>query len=231
MKEIKKYLGKKQFDELMSDFGLDNSLALPKPEKVIVNMGIGSYGKDKKALKELKNQVARVTGQKPVETKSKQSVSAFEVVEGQVVGLQVTLRGQRMYDFITKLIQVVLPGWKDFKGIALKSITPQGDMTVGLPDNVYFPEINYEKTSVVNGVSFTIVTTAQNKDQALKLFKKMGFVFESEEARRSREEIEQKRREEKRVLAERQKSYQEMAKAPASDSEEQIEDKQEDSAE
>jgi large subunit ribosomal protein L5 len=224
MKKLKKYLGKDKLNQLMTELSLDNLLAVPKPKKVIVNMGIGGYGKDKEALKELKDQISKITGQKPIETKSKQSVSAFEVVEGQVVGLQATLRGQRMYDFITKVIQIILPSWKDFKGIAMKSVTDQGDLTVGLPDNVYFPEINYEKTNIVNGLSFTIVTTADNRDDGFILFQKLGFIFESEEARKAREEIEEKRKEEKRALAERMKSYQEMAKAPTSAEEEPVED-------
>ncbi len=214
MNRLKKYLQPKKFNKLKKELSCDNDFAIPKPEKIVVNMGIGEKGKDKEALKELKSQLSKITGQLPVETRSKSSVSAFSVIENQIVGLRVTLRDKRMYDFLTKIVRIVLPSWKNFKGITISSLTPQGDLTVGLPAEVFFPEIDYDKVKQTNGLSFTIVTTANNKEEATKLFKALGFVFESEEARKAREEIEAKRREEKKRLAERKKTYLEMAKTP-----------------
>jgi large subunit ribosomal protein L5 len=220
MKRLKKYLKKDKFNKFKSRLKLDNDFAVPRPTKLIVNMGIGEKGKDKEVLKELKFQLAKITGQMPIETRSKSSVSSFGIVEGQIVGLQVTLRGDRMYDFLTKIVQIILPSWKNFKGVSKKSVTAQGNLTIGLPSEAYFPEIDYEKTNQTNGLSLTIVSTANNKNIGLKLFEVLGFVFESEEARKTREEIEAKRREEQKRLAERQKAYKEMAKVSVEEAEE-----------
>jgi len=124
----------------------------------------------------------------------------------------VTLRKDKMYDFLIKIIRVILPSWKNFKGITVGSVTPHGNLTVGLPAEVFFPEIDYEKVNQTNGLSFTIITSTKDINEAMALFKAMGFIFESEEAKKAREETEAKRREEKKRLAERKKAYLEMAK-------------------
>jgi len=217
MKRLKQYLKKKKFNQLKKELNISNDLAVPKVEKVIINMGIKDRGRDKNKLKQLKDQLSLISGQQPIERKAKQSISAFDVRENQIVGLMSTLRRSRAYDFIAKLSRIILPSWKNFKGIAKNSLTDQGNLTIGLPASVYFPEIDYEKVDLTNGLAVTIVTSADSKKKGLKLFEKLGFIFETEAARKLREESERKRAEERKILAERRKAYQEMAKTAADD--------------
>jgi large subunit ribosomal protein L5 len=225
---MKKYLGKVKFNKLKKDLGYKNDFQVPKPTKIVVNMGIGERGKDKDHLKQLQEQLSLITGQYPSYRKAKQSVSAFDVNEGQIVGLMTTLRGKRMYDFLTKVVRIILPSWKNFKGVPRESVTDQGNLTIGLPDNVYFPEINYEQTKVLNGVSLTIVTSANDRDEAIQLLTALGLVFESQEARQARIETEKKRQEEREMLAEKRKAYKEMAKAGADEETEETASESED---
>jgi large subunit ribosomal protein L5 len=172
---------------------------------------------DKQKLKSLQDQLALITGQQPIVRYAKQAVSAFDVKENQAVGLQVTLRRKRMYDFLKKLTSVILPSWKEFKGIPQQAITPQGNLTIGLTKTVIFPEINYETINVNSGMSVTIVTTTSDPKEAKQLFQQLGVIFETKEARQLREKAIQQRQEEKKALAEKKKAYREMAKATASE--------------
>lgn len=209
---LKEYLGKKEFGRFKKEFGVENDLAVPRPEKIVVNMGIGEAGLDKKRLQSLIEQLSLITGQRPAIRKTKQAISAFDVKEGQIVGLQVTLRKRRMYHFLRKLVSVILPAWREFKGIASQAVTEQGDLSIGLTNNVVFPEIDYESFKITNGMAVTIVTTAKNREEGRKLFEQLGFVFETEEARRMREEVAERRREERLALAAKKKAYQELVK-------------------
>ncbi len=212
---LKAYLGEKEFKALKKALKIEHDLALPKPAKIVVNMGISDKGLDKEKLKSLEDQLAMITGQRPTVRRTKQAVSAFEVKENQPVGLQVTLRKQRMYDFLRKLVSVILPSWREFKGVPRGSLTPQGDLTIGLTENVIFPEIDYDSIKETCGMSVTIVTTARDREAAERLFQQLGIVFETTEARRMREEAVERRKEERMALAAKRKAYQEMAQAKA----------------
>jgi len=217
---LKEYLGDKQFKEIKSVFSEDNIYAVPKLKKIVINMGIRDLGLDKTKLAEVVKQVTDITGQKPALRKTKQAVSAFDVKENQIVGLQVTLRGGRMYDFLRKLVSIILPSWKSFKGVPRESITPQGDLTIGLSQGVIFPEIDYEKVEATNGLAATLNTTANDKESSLILFQMLGIIFESTEAKKLREESAKRRREERQAIADKKKAYMQMAKVEASDDEE-----------
>lgn len=163
MKRLKNYLGIREFNRYKKTVKAVNDFAVAKVEKVVINMGIGGRGTDKSQLSQLKEQLALITAQMPAERRARQSISAFDVREGQIVGLQSTLRGQRAYDFIEKIVKIILPSWKNFKGIPRDSLTDQGDLTIGLPANIYFPEIDYEKADLTNGMAVTIVTSAKDR--------------------------------------------------------------------
>ena len=214
---LKKYLGKKEFEELKKALKVDNDLAVARPQKIVVNMGINDMGLDKEKLKILQGQLALITGQQPIIRYTKQAISAFDVKENQPVGLQATLRGRRMYDFLKKLTDIILPSWREFKGVSRQAVTPQGDLTIGLTKTVIFPEIDYETIDITSGMSVTIVTTGQNRKEAKKLFKRLGIIFETKEARQLREKAAQRRQEEKKALAEKKRAYREMAKASVSE--------------
>lgn len=224
---LKEYLNKKEFEQIKKDLKVDHDLAVPTVSKIIVNMGIGEAGLDKKRLKSLSEQLALITGQQPAIRKAKQAISAFDVKENQIIGLQVTLRKKRMYHFLKKLVSIILPAWREFKGVPGQSVTEQGDLTIGLTKNVVFPEIDYDTIEITNGMSITIVTTAKDREQGQRLFEGLGIVFETEEAREMREEAIERRREERMALAAKRKAYQELAKLKVKGEEEPIQKEEE----
>jgi len=209
---FKEYLGSKKFERLKQELGLENDLAVPRIVKIVINMGIGENGLDKKKVKSLSEQMALITGQWPRIRRAKQAVSAFDVKENQIVGLQVTLRKGRMYDFFKKLVSIILPSWRDFKGIPSQSLTRQGDITIGLKADVVFPEVDYDRVEVTNGMSISITTTAKNAKEGRKLFEALGLIFETEQARRMREEAAALKKEERMAQAAKKRAYQELAK-------------------
>jgi len=156
-------------------FGYKNDLAVPKIKKTVVNVGIGSFSKDEKTQEEIAKDLSLITGQKPLVTLAKKSISVFKTREGMPVGLKITLRGKRMYDFIERLINVVLPRTRDFRGLSVKSIDEGGNLTIGIKEHIIFPEISQEDLKRIFGLEITITTNAQNKEKALELFKLMGF--------------------------------------------------------
>lgn len=173
----KKYQGKiapKQAKEL----GLANVLAAPRMEKIIINVGLSEAMEDKKALETASNNLAVITGQKPKVTKARQSIAGFKLRAGQPIGLMVTLRGQRMYDFFEKLVTIVLPRLRDFQGVSLKSFDGQGNYSLGLPEQIVFPEVDYAKVDKVRGLEITIVTNAQTDEKAKRLLELLGMPFE-----------------------------------------------------
>ncbi len=169
----------KVLPELRADLGLQNDLAVPRIEKIIVNAGIGGLLQQQpKVLDDLLKIMKAVTGQQPVVRAAKKAISGFKVREGQVVGLMVTLRGKRMYDFLDKLVNVALPRSRDFRGISrLRGFDGHGNYSLGLREHLVFPEMAQEEIGTSMGVEVTIVTTAKNDDQAYKLLKKFGFPF------------------------------------------------------
>src|SRR3954454_10135942 len=165
---------------LMKEFEFKNPMAVPHLHKIVVNMGVGEATQNAKVLDPAVNELGQVTGQKPVITRAKKSIAAFKVREGQPIGAMVTLRGDRMYEFLDRLINVALPRVRDFRGVSTKSFDGRGNYTIGLHDQLIFPEISYEKVDKLKGMNVTIVTTAANDNQARALLKHMGMPFRAQ---------------------------------------------------
>ena len=162
---------------LMKELGLTNRNAVPKLEKVSLNVGLKAGLKDPKFVDAAERTLTKISGQKPVKTLAKKSISNFKIRQGMVVGMMVTLRGRRMYDFIDKFINVTLPRVRDFQGLPQKSVDARGNMSIGFREFMAFPEIRPEDTDVMHGLEVTIVTTAGEKAKGLALLKAVGVPF------------------------------------------------------
>ncbi|MCU1303125.1 MAG: ribosomal protein [Candidatus Sulfotelmatobacter sp.] len=165
---------------LLKELELNNAMAVPRLNKIVVNMGMGEATQNSKILDPAVNELGQITGQKPIVTKAKKSIAAFKVREGQAIGTMVTLRGDRMYEFFDRLVSIVLPRVRDFKGVSTKSFDGRGNYTLGLHDQLIFPEISYEKVDKLKGMNVTIVTTAANDNQARTLLKHLGMPFRTQ---------------------------------------------------
>ncbi|HLY92515.1 MAG TPA: 50S ribosomal protein L5 [Candidatus Angelobacter sp.] len=162
---------------LAKELGVTNPMAVPKLHKIVVNMGVGEATQNTKILDPLVRDLGEITGQKPVVTKAKKSIAAFKVREGMSIGAMVTLRGPRMYEFMDRLINIALPRVRDFRGVSTKSFDGRGNYTLGLRDQLIFPEIDYAKVDKLKGMNVTIVTTARDDNQARALLKHLGMPF------------------------------------------------------
>src|SRR5215470_2747410 len=162
---------------LMKELELKNPMAVPRLHKIVVNMGVGEATQNAKILDPAANELGQITGQKPVITRAKKSIAAFKVREGMPIGAMVTLRGDRMYEFVDRLINVVLPRVRDFRGVSTKSFDGRGNYTLGLHDQLIFPEIDYAKVDKLKGMNVTIVTTAKNDNEARALLRSFGMPF------------------------------------------------------
>lgn len=162
---------------MMKRFGYKNALAVPKLVKVVLNVGLSHGLKDPKFTDIAEQTLVRITGQKPIKTKAKKSISSFKIREGMIVGMKVTLRRGRMYDFVDKLINVSLARVRDFRGLQPKSVDKQGNLTIGFRENNIFPEIRLDEIEKVHGLEATISTNAKSKEEGLELFKLLGFPF------------------------------------------------------
>jgi large subunit ribosomal protein L5 len=162
---------------LLKELDLKNAMAVPRLNKIVVNMGMGEATQNSKVLDPAVNELGLITGQKPVVTKARKSIAAFKVRAGQSIGTMVTLRGDRMYEFLDRLVNIVLPRVRDFRGVSTKSFDGRGNYTLGLHDQLIFPEISYEKVDKQKGMNVTIVTTAENDNQARSLLKHLGMPF------------------------------------------------------
>jgi len=162
---------------LAKELGVTNPMAVPRLHKVVVNMGVGEATQNAKVLDPLVRDLGEITGQKPVVTKAKKSIAAFKVREGMSIGAMVTLRGDRMYEFVDRLINIALPRVRDFRGVSGKSFDGRGNYTLGLRDQLIFPEIDYAKVDKLKGMNVTIVTTARDDNQARALLKHLGMPF------------------------------------------------------
>ena len=165
---------------LMKEFALENPMAVPRLFKIVVNMGVGEATQNAKVLDPAVNELGQLTGQRPVVTRAKKSIAAFKVREGMPIGAMVTLRGDRMYEFFDRLVNVALPRVRDFRGISPKSFDGRGNFTLGLREQLIFPEIDYAKVDKSRGMNVTIVTTAQSDDEARSLLKLLGMPFRQE---------------------------------------------------
>jgi large subunit ribosomal protein L5 len=162
---------------LKKEFGYKNVMAIPKLEKVVVNMGLGEATQNVKLIDAGADEVGRITGQRPVTTRAKKSIAAFKVRQGMPVGTMVTLRGDRMYEFLDRLVNIALPRVRDFKGVSTKGFDGRGNYTLGLRDQLLFPEIDYMKVDTARGMNVSVVTTAKTNEEARRLLQLLGMPF------------------------------------------------------
>src|SRR3990167_3133213 len=160
---------------MQAKFGIKNIMAVPKIDKVVINVGIGKVAKDDKFIEKVVRDLGLLSGQKPVFRKAKKSISGFKTREGMKIGLMVTLRGKRMYDFIDRLIHVALPRSKDFRGIDSKNFDKTGNLNLGIKEHSIFPEIHYETLKDIFSLQITVVSTVGNREQGIEMLKLMGF--------------------------------------------------------
>ncbi|MEO8190966.1 MAG: 50S ribosomal protein L5 [Acidobacteriota bacterium] len=168
-KEVAPSLGK--------ELGIDNVMAIPRVEKVVLNMGLGEAVANPKMLDGAVDELSSIAGQRAVLTKAKKSIATYKLREGMPIGARVTLRGDRMYEFLDRLINIALPRVRDFRGVPTKAFDGRGNYTLGIKDHFIFPEIDYAKTDKSKGLNVTIVTTAGRDDQARQLLKELGMPF------------------------------------------------------
>jgi large subunit ribosomal protein L5 len=162
---------------IAKEFDIANPMAIPKITKVVVNMGIGEGATNSKMLDVAADELKTIVGQKPVVTKAKKSIAAFKLRQGMSIGTMVTLRGERMYEFLDRLITIALPRVRDFRGVSGKSFDGRGNYTLGIRDQLIFPEIDFNKVDKARGMNITIVTSATNDEHARALLKAMGMPF------------------------------------------------------
>lgn len=163
--------------EMMKKFNYKNVMQIPKIEKIVINMGLGEAVANPKIIDAAIGDLTIIAGQKPVITRAKKSIAAFKIRTGMPIGTKVTLRGQRMYEFLDKLVNVALPRVRDFRGISPKSFDGRGNYTLGLKEQLIFPEIEYDKVDKIRGMEIIVVTTAQTDEEARELLKLMGMPF------------------------------------------------------
>ena len=163
--------------KLQDEFKIKNPMAVPKIEKVVLNMGMGEAIQNAKILDSAVEELSQITGQKPVVTKAKKSIASYKLREGHSIGAMVTLRGEKMYEFLDRLINIALPRVRDFRGVAAKSFDGRGNYTLGIRDHLIFPEIDVAKVDKSKGMNITIVTTAKNDEQARFLLRELGMPF------------------------------------------------------
>ena len=173
--KLKDIYFKKVVPAMKEKFGYKNIFAVPRIEKVVVNVGTGKHRGDPKMLEEIQNILAIITSQKPLKTVAKKAIAAFKIREGMEIGMKVTLRGERMYSFLDRLINFSLPRTKDFHGLNDKSIDQSGNLTIGIKEHIIFPEISHENVYHIFGLEAIVVTTAETKGEGLELFRLMGF--------------------------------------------------------
>ena len=162
---------------LVKEFGYSTIMMAPRLEKIVINMGVGDATQNSKALDDAVNDLTIIAGQHPVVTKAKKSIATFKVREGQAIGCKVTLRGQRMYEFLDKLVSIALPRVRDFRGISKNAFDGHGNYTLGVKEQLIFPEIDYDKVAKIRGMDIVFVTTAKSDKEAFALLDKMGFPF------------------------------------------------------
>jgi len=163
--------------KLMEKFAYKNVMQVPKIDKVIINIGVGEAIQNPKALDGAVNDLMIITGQKPVITKAKKSIAGFKLREGMPIGCKVTLRGERMYDFLNRLVNIVLPRVRDFRGVSPQAFDGRGNYSLGIKEQTIFPEIEYDKIDKIRGLEVIIVTTAKTDEEARELLKSMGMPF------------------------------------------------------
>jgi large subunit ribosomal protein L5 len=177
MPRLKKSFASEVIPAMQRQFGYQNVMQVPRPVKVVVNIGLGEALQNAKALDAATNDLAAITGQRPVITRAKKSIATFRLREGNPIGVKVTLRGNRMYDFLDRLFNIALPRVRDFRGVSPDSFDGRGNYTLGLSEQLVWPEIDYDSVDKVRGMEITIVTTADADDEARHLLQLMGMPF------------------------------------------------------
>jgi len=181
MSELQNKYKTKIISKLKEEFGYKNNLAVPSLEKVIVNIGLGRAITDSKVFEQVNKDIKLISGQKPVKTYAHKSISGFKIRKGLPIGMMVTLRGKRMYDFLEKLIDIVLPQVRDFRGIKSTAFDQSGNYSLGIKEHIVFPEIDYENVSEVYGLEINIITTVKRNKEAKRLLELLGFPFSKEQ--------------------------------------------------
>jgi large subunit ribosomal protein L5 len=177
MNRLKDKYQKEVVPALQKEFGYTNVMAVPKIQKVVVNMGLGEATSNAKIVDTGADEIARITGQKPVTRRAKKSIAAFKVRKGMPIGSMVTLRGERMWEFLDRLMSIALPRVRDFKGVSPKGFDGRGNYTLGLRDQLLFPEIDYMKVDKARGMNVSVVTSARTDEEARKLLQFIGMPF------------------------------------------------------
>ncbi len=177
---LKELYQKEIQNDLKNKFGFKNSLMVPKVNKVVINMGLGVDGNDNKILKSCEEDLSKITGQKPVFTKFKKSISNFKTRKNTNAGLKVTLRKDKMYEFIDRLVNIALPRIKDFRGLSSSAFDKFGNYSFGVKEHIIFPEVNFDKVEKIRGLDITINISSMDKNHSLELLKKLNFPFKSE---------------------------------------------------
>ena len=163
---------------LKAEFGYENVMQVPRLEKIVINIGLGEAIQNPRALEAAQGDLAAITGQRPVITRARRSVSQFKVREGMAIGMMVTLRGKRMYDFLDKLVNVTLPRIRDFQGVPRNSFDGRGNYTLGMKEQIVFPEIEYDKVDKIRGLEVSVITTARTDEEGRKLLQLLGMPFQ-----------------------------------------------------
>lgn len=177
MARLRDYYIKKVVPSLIKEFNYENLMQVPKLEKIVVNMGVGEAIQNIKALESAVADLSMIVGQKPVITKAKKSIATFKLRQGMSIGCRVTLRGDRMYEFFDRLVNVALPRVRDFRGISPKSFDGRGNFAIGLKEQIIFPEIDYDKIDKIRGMNIVIATSAKTDEEARQLLRFMGVPF------------------------------------------------------
>ena len=177
MSRLKEFYQTELVNEMMSKFSYKNKLAVPRIEKIVINMGVGEAKENSKFLDGAVKDLATISGQKPIVTKAKKSVAAFKLREGMSIGCKVTLRGDRMYEFADRLINIALPRVRDFRGVKSNSFDGRGNFTLGIKEQLIFPEIEYDKIDKIRGMDIVFVTTAKTDEEARELLRLFGMPF------------------------------------------------------
>jgi len=179
MARLKKYYSDNVISALTKEFNYKNPMQVPKIDKIVVNMGLGEAIQNAKIIDSAAQELATITGQKPVITKAKKSIATFKLRQGMPIGCCVTLRKEIMYEFFDRLVNVALPKVRDFRGISASAFDGRGNFSIGLQEQIIFPEIDYDKVEKIKGMNITIVTTAKTDDEARALLKLMGVPFKN----------------------------------------------------
>ncbi len=184
---VKDTYTKKAIEALTKKFSYKSPMAVPKIDKVVINTGLGrvmtarTSSEQEKAMDVIAKDLAAITGQKPAVTKAKKSIAGFKLRQGMITGAKITLRGIRMYDFIDRLVHIALPRSRDFRGLSLSSVDESGNLTIGVKEHIFFPEISIERIKQSFGLEITIVTTAKTKEEGIELFRQLGFPFQKQD--------------------------------------------------